>query len=155
MGTKHAGTADERRALEAYIALMRAANSVAARLAKDRAFGDLTTSQFGVLEALLHLGPLSQRQLADKLLKSTGNLVTVIDNLVKRDLVRRERSKTDRRVVHVVLTPTGRASIEALFPKHVNAVVRSFSILGQADQLELKRLCRLLGIRQAALGIGP
>ena len=52
---------------------------------------DLTISQFGVLEALYHKGPLCQRDIAAKILKSTGNITMVIDNLEKRELVRRER----------------------------------------------------------------
>ena len=51
---------------------------------------NLTISQFGVLEALYHLGPLSQRQLADKILRSSGNLTMVIDNLERDGLVRRD-----------------------------------------------------------------
>lgn len=150
MGTKYQGTSEERSALDAFISLMRAANTVSARLSKDKAFGDLTVSQFGVLEALMHLGPMSQRQLADKLLKSTGNLVTVIDNLEKRGLVRRERSRADRRVVHVSLTPDGRVRIEQLFPGHVEAIVRALSPLDRDAQRDLRHLCRELGTRLAS-----
>ena len=42
---------------------------------------DLTVSHFGVLEALHHPGTLSQRDLARKLLKSTGNISIVLKNL--------------------------------------------------------------------------
>ena len=73
MGTHYQGTKAETDALNAYIKLMRAAESVTARshsvLPKD-----ITLSQFGVLEALLHRGPLCQTELAGKLLKSGGNL---------------------------------------------------------------------------------
>ena len=62
MPTRYAGTTDERAALDAYIKLWRAAH--AAEVAAHRHLADhgLTISQFGVLEGLYHLGPLSQRQ---------------------------------------------------------------------------------------------
>ena len=69
----------------------------------------LTHGQFGTMEALFHLGPLCQRELGEKLLRSGGNLTMVIDNLEKKGWVRRERQPDDRRKVLVSLTPKGRA----------------------------------------------
>ena len=87
MGTKHRCAAAETRALDTYIKLRRAVNAVNQREGEQmRSFG-LTESQFGVLEALLHLGPLCQRVLAAKVLKSAGNMTTVVDNLQRRDRV--------------------------------------------------------------------
>ena len=67
MGTRYRGKANEVRALNAYINLMRAGRSVGARLEQRLLNLDLSESQFGVLEALLHLGPLFPRQLGEKL----------------------------------------------------------------------------------------
>ena len=72
---------DEQRALGAYGKLMRAAESVTACLDAGLRRAGLTTSQFAVLETLHHLGPLCQGELAEKILKSSGNLTTVVDNL--------------------------------------------------------------------------
>ena len=76
-------------ALDAYIKLMRTADSVTARLQPVMASVGLTFGQFGTLEALLHLGPLCQRDLGCKLLRSSGNTTVVVNNLVQRGLVRR------------------------------------------------------------------
>src|SRR5579872_5556324 len=97
MPSHYQGTRAERRALTSFIKLARATNAVGTALAGTFAGAGLTEGQFGVLEALLHLGPLCPRDLAGKLLCSTGNLTLVLDNLEKRGLVRRERSTTDRR----------------------------------------------------------
>jgi MarR family transcriptional regulator, 2-MHQ and catechol-resistance regulon repressor len=148
MSTHYQGTRAERRALDAFIKLARASNSVAAALAETFAAAGLTESQFGVLEALLHLGPLHPRDLAKKLLCSTGNLTLVLDNLEKNGLVRRERGNADRRYVTVHLTPEGRMLIGELFPRHVAAVVERFGVLTAAEQEELGRLCRKLGRRE-------
>ena len=72
MGTHYQGTKAEVRALDAYIKLLRASDSIVGRLGQNlRAEDELTLSQFGVLEALLHLGPMCQRDLGAKILKSS------------------------------------------------------------------------------------
>jgi MarR family 2-MHQ and catechol resistance regulon transcriptional repressor len=145
MATHYRGSAQEKRALNAFIALMRAADSLGARLGAGLGEHDLTASQFGILETLLHLGPLCQRALAQKLLVSGGNVTMVVDNLERRALVTRERSTTDRRLVTVALTPTGRKLISAVFPRHMATIVAQFQILSPAEQEALRRLCRTLG----------
>ncbi len=148
MGTQYQGTKAEIQALATYIKLVRATESVSNRIHRHLATTGLTASQFGVLEALLHLGPLMQRQLAEKLLKSGGNITMVIDNLEKRGLVKRDRQAEDRRCITVCLTPEGEQLIQNLFPTHVAAVLAEMSSLTESEQEELGRLCRQLGKRE-------
>ena len=148
MGTRYGGTEDEAKALDAYIKLMRAADSVTTRIHRHLSAVNLTISQFGVLEAIFHLGSLSQRDLAEKLLKSGGNMTMVIDNLEKRQLVKRERSVEDRRFVSVCLTEEGRQLISDIFPQHVASVVEEMKILTASEQEELGHLCLRLGKKQ-------
>lgn len=145
MGTHYHGSEAEIRALNTYIKLMRAAESVTSRINQHLSADKLTVSQFGVLEALYHLGPLCQSDLAQKILKSSGNITLVIDNLEKRGLVVRQRSQKDRRFVTVKLTGVGRALIESIFPRHVERVVQELSSLSADEQEELARLLRKLG----------
>jgi MarR family 2-MHQ and catechol resistance regulon transcriptional repressor len=145
MATHYRGTAQERAALDAYIKLMRAADSVTARLDPLMRAADLTVGQFGILEALLHLGPLCQRDLGRKLLRSGGNVTVVVGNLARRGLVQRERRADDRRFITVTLTDKGRRLIGGIFPRHVRHVVREMSALSLSQQAELGRLCRQLG----------
>lgn len=154
MGTHYRGTAEQMRALDAYIKLERAVDSVGSRLVPGIAAAGLTTSQFGVLETLLHLGPLSPCELARKLLKSSGNLTLVLDNLERRGLIRRVRDRADRRYLTVHLTSEGEETIRALFPEHAERVTALFGALTAEEQAELARLCRRLG--RAAAGLdGP
>ncbi len=132
-------------ALDAYIKLMRAADSVTARLEPLMRTADLTIGQFGALEALLHLGPLCHRDLGRKLLRSNGNITVVVSNLVRRGLVRRTRRADDRRYVTVALTDKGRRLIGGMFPRHARHIVREMSALTLTEQAELGRLCRRLG----------
>ena len=146
MPTHHHGLPDEVRALDAFIKLMRAAASVMARTARPLAADGLTAGQFGVLECLFHLGPLHQRDLAQKHLQTGGNITMIVDNLEKAGLVRRVRMPEDRRYVCVHLTDAGRERIAVLFPRHVRNITRQMSALTPPEQEELGRLCRKLGL---------
>ena len=147
MGTHYRGSATEVRALNAYINLLRAADSVSSRLLSGLPALGLTPSRFGVLETLLHLGPLCQRELGGKLLKSGADMTLVVDNLAKKGWVTRERGIKDRRFMSVHLTPKGRALIARIFSGHAKAVAAEFSALTSAEQDSLRALCRKLGRR--------
>ena len=149
MGTKHRGSAAESQALDTYIKLRRAVNAVNQREGEQMRNAGLTESQFGVLEALLHLGPLCQRELAAKVLKSAGNMTTVVDNLQRRGLVERKREAEDRRVVTVSLTDRGETVIRDAFPRVVTALVGAFSVLTADEQKQLAALCRRLGTAES------
>ena len=145
MPTHYQGTPEEVRALDTFIKFRRAANAFEARLFAHQAIEDLTPSQFGILETLYHLGPLCQGEVSSKLLKSTGNVTLVLDNLEKRGLVRRVRDTGDRRMVKIYLTPEGEEMIKRIFPHMVAAVESEFSILTEEEQAQLGNLCRILG----------
>lgn len=133
------------KALRTYVKLMRAAESVTSRIHRHLVAAGLTISQFGILEALLHLEPLSQTELGQKILKSSGNICTVITNLERRDLVRRQRLASDRRVIRVYLTDAGRHLISTLFPHHQKAVWGEMKTLSEPELDQLGRLCKKLG----------
>lgn len=151
MGTHYEGTAEEIMALDLYIKLSRAAESTGQRINQHLQEENLTTSQFGVLEALYFLGPLQPGQLAQKVLKSSGNMTLVIDNLSKRGLVTRQRREDDRRRIDVQLTERGRALIESIFPYHVAGVVDTMRALSPVEQQQLAALCRKLGLATTAV----
>ena len=128
MPTRYPGSPVETAVLDAYIKLMRAAEAITSRVGGVMAEAALTICQFGVLEALLHHGPLCQRDLGAKLLRSDGNTAVVVANLVRRRLVEQERRRDDRRFVMVSLTAAGRRLIEAIFPRHVAGLVREMDL---------------------------
>ena len=148
MGTHYKGNKEEKRTLDAYIKMMRASESITARLNKHLTDNDLTLSQFGVLEALLHLGPLNQRALGEKLLKSGGNITMVIDNLEKHGWVKRKRNPEDRRSVLIHLTEEGRDLIETYFPKHLELIMDEFSVLSSEEKEKLGELCKKVGQKE-------
>jgi len=148
VGTHYKGTREEVLALNAFIKMMRAAESVSARLNRYLMEEGLTLSQFGTLESLYHLGPLCQRELGAKQLKSSGNITMVVDNLEKRGLVARKRDTLDRRFVTVHLTPKGKRLIRDLFPRHLVNIVGEMKFLTETEQKQLDHLCKKVGLRK-------
>jgi MarR family 2-MHQ and catechol resistance regulon transcriptional repressor len=135
----------ERLALSTYLKLTRASERLWNRLALGLQREDLTPSQFGVLEALYHLGPMCQRDLGERILKSSGNMTLVVGNLERRGLVRRERQADDRRFYQVNLTGEGERLNSRVFPGHADAIGRELAVLTHEEQRALGQLCRKLG----------
>ena len=133
--------------LNSYTKLMRAAESVTSRTSRPMAAAGLTISQFGVLEALLHKGPLCQRDIAAKILKSTGNITMVIDNLERSGLVQRVRDNEDRRYLTIHLTAAGASLIARVFAEVEAAIVEEMASLDEKEQELLGILCKKLGMK--------
>ena len=137
-------------AVRAYVKLMRASRAVLARIEPLLAAAGLTPTQLGVLEAILHKGPLSQRALGRVVLTSAGNMTDVIDKLEARGLVHRARSATDRRAVQVELTAAGRALIEEVFPRHATDIACAMQGVTGRDLARLDGLLKRLGTAASA-----
>lgn len=152
MPTHFRGSEESVRALNTYINLVRASDSVLRRMSVQLESEGLTLGQFGILEALFHLGPMCQKTLGEKLLRSGGNVTLVVDNLEKHGWVRRERQQDDRRMVLIHLTQEGRSLISRVVPHHVKAIVNELSRLEPSEQENLRQLCRKLGKRADEIG---
>jgi MarR family transcriptional regulator, 2-MHQ and catechol-resistance regulon repressor len=133
-------------ALSVWVKLARAYMTVGKLTAAHiRIFG-LTEPQFGVLECLGHLGPLTLSELSKKRLVSGGNMTCVVDNLEKEGLVERVHSTTDRRTIVVRLTPSGEALFLKTFPDHADFVTGTLSVLSEREQESLALLLKKLGL---------
>jgi len=148
MGSHYKGSKREIRALDTYIKLMRSADTINSAVNSSLSKFGLTESQFNVLDALYHLGPLSQKDLGNKLLKSGGNITMVIDNLEKNAYVKRRRGTEDRRIFFVHLTKKGERRMEEILPVQVNFITNEMNRLSKTEQVELQRLCKKIGLRK-------
>ena len=144
-------TARQRSVLKTYTQMMRATGAVTTRMHRHLGDYNLTTSQFGVLEALYHKGPLCQRDIGSKILKTSGNMTTVIDNLEKRNLVVREKDLSDRRRISVSLTAAGLDLIGAIFPKHAEIAEQVFAVLEPEELKVFGDLLKKIGKTNAGL----
>jgi MarR family 2-MHQ and catechol resistance regulon transcriptional repressor len=145
MGSRYRGNKQEIRVLSAFINLTRASESLMARQGRRLSKEGLTVSQWGILEALYHLGPMSQKKLGAKLLKSGGNITMVVNNLTVRSLVTRKHPKNDRRLSEIHLTAKGRRLVEHVLPAHVAGIIDDMHCLSAREMEDLRRMCRKLG----------
>jgi MarR family transcriptional regulator, 2-MHQ and catechol-resistance regulon repressor len=133
-------------ALRMWVKLARAFTTLNRLSAGDiRSYG-VTQAQFGVLEVLGHLGPMSLGELARKMLISCGNTTVIVDNLAKEGLLERTAHGKDRRVKVVQLTPKGRKLFADVFPKHAAAMAEFVGVLAEQDQERLGALLKKLGL---------
>ena len=145
MTRNQSNRAQERLALSTYVKLMRAANSARSYASRSLSDTNLTLTQFAVLEALYHLGPMSLSDIARKVLTTGGNLTMVVGNLEKQGLARRQSCPEDKRVLIVVLTSKGKDPVAGHFPQARRAIVEFLSVLSPEEQERLGDLCRKLG----------
>lgn len=136
-------------ALKLWVVLARAYQAIERHAAAHAAEYDLTSAEFGVLEALYHKGPLLLGEVQRKLLISSAGITYVVDRLEQRGLVERRPCPTDRRARYAALTRKGRALIARIFPEHQQRMEQALSGLGPREQDRATALLRNLG-RQAA-----
>lgn len=114
--------------------------SLSARLSEY----DLTLSQFGVMEALYHKGPMKICEIIEKTLSTSGNMTVVIKNLEKRGYISRDRDDEDRRAFVIRLKEKGRTIIADVFPKHLDDLEAEFSNLNIEEKNQLLTLLKKL-----------
>ena len=142
--------AEVARALKLWIVLTRAVQAVGAKVDTHVAGRGLTTTEFGILEVLLHKGPLLLGDIQRKLLVTSGGITYLVDRLVEKGLVKREECPSDRRARYAVLTPAGDALIRGVFPEHAAMLTAAMAGLDADEQAVATTLLRKLG--RAAAG---
>lgn len=105
---------------------------------------DLTVSQFGVLEALYHLGDMKINGIIEKTLSTSGNITVVIKNLEKNQLIERYKDPIDSRICMIRLTEEGHNLIEAVFAKHLQVLKDAMKNLNSEEKTELLNLLKKL-----------
>jgi MarR family 2-MHQ and catechol resistance regulon transcriptional repressor len=111
----------------------------------------LGLSDFGVLEVLLHKGPLPVNTIGPIVDLTPGSISIAVDRLFAKGLVSRVESGDDRRVRIVALTTRGRDLIAPAFRKHAGQMTKVFSELTPGDLRNLEVALKKVGKRAAAL----
>jgi MarR family 2-MHQ and catechol resistance regulon transcriptional repressor len=120
-----------------WLALWRATRTVEAQARHSVEAAGLCLSDFAVLEALLHKGPLSVGELGRLVLLTSGSITTSIDRLERDRLVERMPASDDRRSRIVHLTEAGDALIRVRFVAHERDMDRAFAALTAAETRDL------------------
>jgi len=142
-------TAQER-ALKLFVVLERAAMAVSQRIVELTDIHGLTPTEFGILEALYHKGPLLLGDVQKKILLTSGGVTYTIDRMTEKGLVERRECETDRRARYAALTPKGETLIAGMFPEHAAQIEETMSVLSAREQDEAIALLRKLGLSAAA-----
>ena len=118
-------------------------SEVARRQVEDSGLG---LSDFAVLEALLHKGPLTISAIGAKVLLTSGSMTAAVNRLEEKGLVRRKTDEADRRIQQVELTVKGAKLIQPVFAGHQKALGVATRILTQAERDQLAGLLKKLGL---------
>jgi MarR family 2-MHQ and catechol resistance regulon transcriptional repressor len=128
-----------------WLVLWKAFRSVEGHALRNIAALDMCLSDFGVLEVLLHKGPLAVNEIGEKVLLTSGSMTAALDRLERRGLLEREEGAEDRRVRVARLTATGRTVIRDAFEDHKRAMEEAASGMAEEDRETLIGLLRQLG----------
>ena len=129
------------------IKAMRALTRYAAAGIEDTGLGD---SDFRVLEALLHKGPLPVNTIGPIVDLTPGSISVAVDRLFEKGLVSRVESTHDRRVRIVALTTRGKDIIVPAFRKHAGQMRKVFAELSPEELRGLEVALKKIGKRAAA-----
>ena len=134
-----------------WLVMMKAMRALTRYAAADIEDTGLGLSDFGVLELLLHKGPLPVNTIGPIVDLTPGSISTAVDRLLEKGLVSRVESAEDRRVRIVALTPCGKDLIAGAFRKHSGQMKRVFSELSPEELRGLEVALKKVGRRAAAL----
>src|SRR5437870_6611860 len=134
-----------------FLVLWKAARAVQAYAEKSISESEMCGSDFAVLEALLHKGPLPVNEIGKKVLLTSGSITVAVDRLETKGLVERRAHGTDRRAKIVHLTKEGRKLITCAYADHAADMERlALASLTRAERETLIGLLKKFGYKAAA-----
>jgi len=139
-------------ALKLWVVLSRAHEAMGELAKADLERGELSLTEFGVLEALYHKGDLSAGEVSERVLLQSGSLTYVIDKLVVRGLISRRVCETDRRRTYLHLTAPGKALMKRIWPRHAAAIEMATSGLTAAEKRTATLLLKKMGLHAELMG---
>ena len=137
------------RGVHVWLIVMKAFHAIARYASRSFRESGLGESDFRVLEALLHKGPLPVNAIGPKVFLTPGSISTAVDRLYERGLVSRTEQGTDRRVRLVDLTRKGRCLIEQIFSAHAQDMEKLAETLTGSERAQLIKTLKKLGHRAA------
>ena len=141
-----------------WVVLARAYHSMAGFVEQSVSALGIGLSDFMILEALLHKGPMTMSALCDAALIANASMTAAVDRLEEKKYVERIAHATDRRVRLVQLTAEGNTLIKRLYAGHERDLDELMTVITPEERAELRRLLKLVGLtakiaasREAAL----
>jgi MarR family 2-MHQ and catechol resistance regulon transcriptional repressor len=105
----------------------------------------LNISDFNILEALYHKGPMAINTIGEKVLLTSGSMTAAANRLESKGLLERVRDPLDGRCFYLHLTKTGLQLIRGVYQRHSENLDKIFECLDENERKELVRLLKKLG----------
>jgi len=134
-----------KRDLKTLTILFRTQATIERLIQEDVEKHDLSATEFGVLEALYHLGPLPVQSLTGKILIAASSMTYVISRLKEKGWIVQTPNVADKRVKEVSLTANGLERMKAIYPRHEQALRERFDRLTEAEEATLQTLLKKIG----------
>lgn len=128
-----------------WLVMTKAMQALGKRLSQQLLASGLADTDFRVLEALLHKGPLPVNVIGPKVHLNPGSISVAVDRLHSRGLVSRVEDELDRRVRTVSLTPAGREIITDAYEQHAALIHDLLAPLSLREKGELEKLLKRVG----------
>ena len=119
---------------QVWVALARAYRAVSTSVERQVAESGLVLTDFMLLEALLHKGPMTITEVQESALLATGSMTAAVDRLERKGLLARQSSERDRRARVLVLTPEGDARTRAVYAEHRAQLREWMGVLSPAER---------------------
>jgi MarR family transcriptional regulator, 2-MHQ and catechol-resistance regulon repressor len=139
---------DTSKPVHTWLVMMKAMQAITRYALANLEETGLGLSDFAVLEALLHKGPLPVNVIGPKVNLTPGSISVAVDRLVSKGLVSRAESSQDRRVRIVALTSRGKSVITPIFRAHIATMDKVFAGLSRQELRQLEQQLKRVG-RQA------
>ena len=136
---------DTAAALKLWVVLNRAHRAIAEHARREIERQGLRPTEFAVLEALYHKGPLTLGEVGNRVLLTSGSTTAVADKLEERRLLARRACSEDRRVCYAELTEDGRELVATIFPEHAGVLREAMSGLTTEEKKIVTALLKRLG----------
>ena len=127
---------------KAVIGIMRASNLLVDDLKKTLKNYPINATEFSVMEFLYSKGEKSIQEIRDRILLASGSATYVVDNLERKEYVRRIVNQNDRRVTYIKLTEAGKDLINDIFPMHKKNTKKIFNDLTNGELITLKEILK-------------
>ena len=124
------------------IGIMRASNLLVDDLKKTLKNYPINATEFSVMEFLYSKGEKSIQEIRDRILLASGSATYVVDNLERKEYVRRIVNQNDRRITYIKLTEAGKDLINDIFPTHKKNTKEIFNDLTNEELVTLKKILK-------------
>lgn len=105
---------------------------------------DLKQQQFNILNEIVWVGPISQKELGETLLFEKSNVSKIVKILIEKKWIRVEVSNSDRRLMLLTETPKGYAVWRESMRAFQQSSSELISILSENEQVNAIRFLRKL-----------